>query len=147
MARSRRSSSKRLTARASPLKAVTAAKKRVAVAVKKAAARPRAKKPSGARLFDPAAVRTVAREVERWTQADLERNKAKMPLRRERFVTDSGIPIPDVLTAADRQGERAEQLGLPGQFPFTRGVQTRMYRARLWTMRQFAGFGTPADTN
>jgi methylmalonyl-CoA mutase N-terminal domain/subunit len=52
-----------------------------------------------------------------------------------------------LLTAADRRSETIEQLGLPGQFPFTRGVQPSMYRGRLWTMRQFAGFGTPSDTN
>jgi methylmalonyl-CoA mutase, N-terminal domain len=98
-------------------------------------------------LFDRAAIRMLAREVERWAAEDLERSRQKMPLRREAFVTDSGIPIPDVLTAADRKEESAEKLGLPGQFPFTRGVQPTMYRGRLWTMRQFAGFGTPADTN
>ncbi|MBZ4422055.1 methylmalonyl-CoA mutase family protein [Myxococcus sp. RHST-1-4] len=70
-----------------------------------------------------------------------------MPLRKKQFVTDSGIPIPDLLTLADRKDERPERIGLPGQFPFTRGVQPTMYRGRLWTMRQFAGFGTPEDTN
>jgi methylmalonyl-CoA mutase N-terminal domain/subunit len=113
----------------------------------KPVARKRAIKSAGTRLFDRAAVRAVARDVERWAKEDLERSKEKMPLRRESFLTDSGIPIPDVLTAADRKDEVAEKLGLPGQFPFTRGVQPSMYRARFWTMRQFAGFGTPADTN
>jgi methylmalonyl-CoA mutase N-terminal domain/subunit len=83
----------------------------------------------------------------RWKTEDLERVKRKAPLRRTEFATDSGIPIPDVLTPADRRTETLESLGLPGQFPFTRGTQPSMYRGRLWTMRQFAGFGTPADTN
>jgi methylmalonyl-CoA mutase N-terminal domain/subunit len=138
MARAPRPTSKRLTSRASPLKASKALK---------TVARKRAIKSAGTRLFDRAAVRAVARDVERWAKEDLERSKEKMPLRRESFLTDSGIPIPDVLTAADRKDEVAEKLGLPGQFPFTRGVQPSMYRARFWTMRQFAGFGTPADTN
>jgi methylmalonyl-CoA mutase, N-terminal domain len=121
------------TARASPLRAVKN--------------QGEAAKAPGTRLFDPAALRKLAREVERWAKEDLERSKQKMPLRREGFLTDSGIPVPDVLTAADRKDEIAERLGLPGCFPFTRGVQPTMYRGRLWTMRQFAGFGTPADTN
>jgi methylmalonyl-CoA mutase N-terminal domain/subunit len=99
------------------------------------------------RAYDPAAVQALTREVARWAQEDLAATRQKMPLRRAQFATDSGIPIPDVLTAADRQGETVEQLGLPGRFPFTRGTQPTMYRGRLWTMRQFAGFGTPADTN
>jgi len=102
-------------------------------------------KPTG--LYDSAAVRLITRQVEKWAEEDLARMAQKAPLRKESFETDSGIPIPDLLTAADRKGEAATNLGLPGQFPFTRGVQPTMYRGRLWTMRQFAGFGSPADTN
>jgi methylmalonyl-CoA mutase, N-terminal domain len=70
------------------------------------------------------------------------------PERRERFETSSGIEIADVYTAADLAGfDRDTQLGLPGEFPFTRGVQPTMYRSRFWTMRQYAGFATAAETN
>jgi len=65
-------------------------------------------------------------------------------------TTDSGIPVAPVYTAADvAGGPRAleERLGLPGQPPFTRGPYASMYRGQLWTMRQFAGFGSPAETN
>jgi methylmalonyl-CoA mutase, N-terminal domain len=68
---------------------------------------------------------------------------AVTPERDAEFVTLSGEPVRPLYTASDvRQGP-----GLPGQFPFTRGVYPSMYRGRLWTMRQFAGFGTPKETN
>ena len=92
-------------------------------------------------------MRAVAREVARWEAETLAPATAKTPLRQASFSTDSGVPIPSVLTAAHRRGERQEQLGLPGEYPFTRGVQPTMYRGRLWTMRMFAGFGSPEDTN
>jgi len=59
----------------------------------------------------------------------------------------SGIPIAPVYRPAEPDARYAEQLGEPGQFPFTRGVQPTMYRGRLWTMRQYAGFGTAQETN
>ncbi|HUV57358.1 MAG TPA: methylmalonyl-CoA mutase family protein [Acidimicrobiales bacterium] len=63
-------------------------------------------------------------------------------------TTDSGIPIQPVYDAADLQGfDPATRLGEPGHFPYTRGVQPTMYRGRLWTMRQYAGFGTAEATN
>ena len=68
--------------------------------------------------------------------------------RRERFETSSGIEIADLYTAADLAGfDPAAELGLPGEYPFTRGVQPTMYRSRFWTMRQYAGFASAAETN
>ena len=68
--------------------------------------------------------------------------------RRERFTTLSGIPLERCYTAeALRGGDPEEALGFPGEFPFTRGVYPTMYRGRLWTMRQYAGFGTAAESN
>src|SRR3974390_2595688 len=62
--------------------------------------------------------------------------------------TDSDIPISTAYTAADLEGwDPGSQLGEPGRFPYTRGVQPDMYRGRLWTMRQYAGFGTAEATN
>jgi methylmalonyl-CoA mutase N-terminal domain/subunit len=61
--------------------------------------------------------------------------------------TPSGIPVQPVYRPADWSGDYAASLGDPGAFPFTRGVQPTMYRGRLWTMRQYAGFGTAAETN
>lgn len=70
-----------------------------------------------------------------------------MPPRQARFETWSGVAVPDVLTPADVAVDYERDLGLPGEYPFTRGVQPTMYRSRLWTMRMFAGFGSPAQTN
>jgi len=91
---------------------------------------------------------------EEWRRTDLAKAAQKSALRQTGFQTDSGIPIPDLLTPADvgdpsdADLERYQRdLGFPGQFPYTRGPQPSMYRGRLWTMRQFAGFGTPEDTN
>jgi len=91
---------------------------------------------------------------EEWSKQDLARATGKSPLRQTGFQTDSGIPIPDLLTPADIGDPSAadvekyqRDLGFPGQFPYTRGPQPSMYRGRLWTMRQFAGFGSPEDTN
>jgi len=93
-------------------------------------------------------------EEERWRKEDLARAVAKSPVRRAEFHTDSGIPIPDILTPTDAGNPSAEDVekyerdvGFPGRFPYTRGPQPTMYRGRLWTMRQFAGFGSPDDTN
>ncbi len=83
-----------------------------------------------------------------WTRDELEEVLAKLPRRKERFETDSGIPIPDVVDPATvREHDYLRDVGYPGRYPFTRGPQATMYRGRLWTMRQFAGFGTPEDTN
>lgn len=62
-------------------------------------------------------------------------------------LSPSGIPIAPVYRPASADARYAEQLGEPGQFPFTRGVQPTMYRGRFWTMRQYAGFGTAQETN
>ena len=68
--------------------------------------------------------------------------------RRLRFTTSSGIPVQRVYAPKDREGaDEGRDLGLPGAYPFTRGVQPTMYRSRLWTMRQYSGFGTARETN
>jgi methylmalonyl-CoA mutase N-terminal domain/subunit len=98
--------------------------------------------------FSTEELAAVLRERERWTAEELAQALAKMPRRKKVFQTDSGIPIPDVVDASIRAGANDhEEIGYPGRFPFTRGPQPTMYRGRLWTMRQFAGFGSPEDTN
>jgi methylmalonyl-CoA mutase N-terminal domain/subunit len=68
--------------------------------------------------------------------------------RKSEFKTLSGIPLERLYTAPDPDGADAEgEIGYPGEFPFTRGVYPTMYRGRLWTMRQYAGFGTAAESN
>jgi methylmalonyl-CoA mutase N-terminal domain/subunit len=80
--------------------------------------------------------------LEGWQQAF-----AATPERDVPFTTLSSELVAPLYTAADLPGDADERIGLPGQFPFTRGVYPSMYRGRLWTMRQFAGFGTAAETN
>ncbi|MBI2466339.1 MAG: methylmalonyl-CoA mutase family protein [Candidatus Rokubacteria bacterium] len=84
----------------------------------------------------------------RWERETLKPFLEKTQERKARFETMAGLPVERVYTPADLGGWRyAERLGFPGQFPFTRGVYPTMYRGRLWTMRMFAGFGRPEDTN
>ncbi|MEA2109271.1 MAG: methylmalonyl-CoA mutase family protein [Pseudomonadota bacterium] len=73
---------------------------------------------------------------------------ARFPERRENFATTSGIEMKRLFTPEDlEQIDYTEDIGFPGIYPFTRGVQPTMYRARFWTMRQYAGFGSAEETN
>jgi methylmalonyl-CoA mutase N-terminal domain/subunit len=72
---------------------------------------------------------------------------AAVPERDATFSTISGEPIRPLYTDRDLPADTDEAIGLPGEFPYTRGVYPSMYRGRLWTMRQFAGFGSAAETN
>jgi methylmalonyl-CoA mutase N-terminal domain/subunit len=85
--------------------------------------------------------------VAEWRAQDVAEAVAQQPLRKPRSVTWSGLEVPDLVTPADVAIDYETDLGLPGRYPFTRGVQPTMYRGRLWTMRMFAGFGTAAETN
>jgi methylmalonyl-CoA mutase N-terminal domain/subunit len=84
------------------------------------------------------------RDRERWERETLAPSLSRGAERRPRFATTSEIVVDRVYTEADREASPPE---LPGEFPFTRGVQPSMYRGRLWTMRQYSGFGTAAETN
>src|SRR5213595_847773 len=80
-------------------------------------------------------------DAERWYRE----RYAASPEREALFTTVSGEPVEPLYTAEDLPDQ--SQIGFPGEFPFTRGVYPSMYRGRLWTMRQFAGFGTAEETN
>ncbi len=67
--------------------------------------------------------------------------------RKPEFSTPSGIPLPPILTPPDPSPDYLDQLGFPGEYPFTRGVQPTMYRGRFWTMRQYAGYATSEESN
>jgi methylmalonyl-CoA mutase N-terminal domain/subunit len=87
---------------------------------------------------------------ERWRREVLARAVAKAPPRPGAATTPAGIPLDDLYDRAslDARGfDEARDLGFPGEPPFTRGVQPTMYRGRLWTMRQYAGFGTAEESN
>jgi len=85
---------------------------------------------------------------ERWRETTRRKAVEAAPERRAPFETSSGIEVEDLYTPADTAGlDEDRDLGRPGDFPFTRGVQPTMYRSRLWTMRQYAGFSTAEETN
>jgi methylmalonyl-CoA mutase, N-terminal domain len=85
---------------------------------------------------------------ERWRETTRAKALESAPERRARFATSSDIEIADLYTPADTAGlDQDRDLGRPGEYPFTRGVQPTMYRSRLWTMRQYAGFASAEETN
>lgn len=87
-------------------------------------------------------------DLDAWRSTTLAASMARMPARKETFTTLSGLPIQDLYTPADLEGiDPARDIGFPGELPYTRGVHPTMYRARPWTIRQVAGFGTAEDTN
>ncbi len=79
---------------------------------------------------------------DRWEEAYAERGE-----RDEEFSTMSGVPVKPLYTPEDVKGDFEEKIGYPGEHPYTRGIHPNMYRGRLWTIRQFAGFGSAKDTN
>lgn len=86
----------------------------------------------------------VRSEYQRWEEV----TRGDAPERATRFATDSGIPVKALYTPADLEGgDYLEQIGFPGEYPFTRGVYPSMYRGQFWTMRQYAGFGAAEETN
>ena len=85
-------------------------------------------------------------EKNRWERETLDPVLARFPERRAEFVTTSGIPIPRFLLPAGDEKYLAK-LGFPGEYPFTRGVQPTMYRGKLWTMRQYAGYASAEESN
>ena len=92
--------------------------------------------------------RQPSRREQDWEEKTLQPTLAKSPERQPEFTTISGYPIRRLYTQADVPDWSADRdLGLPGEPPYTRGIHATMHRGRLWTMRQFAGFGSAADTN
>src|SRR6266702_3399920 len=90
----------------------------------------------------------VSKSAQEWRETTARRAKEKNPERQEKFVTSSNIVVPDVANVEDLPDFDAHaQLGYPGEFPFTRGVQPTMYRSRFWTMRQYAGFASAEESN
>jgi methylmalonyl-CoA mutase N-terminal domain/subunit len=87
-------------------------------------------------------------DKQRWERETLEPTLEKTPERAKTFTTISGRPIDRLYTAEDLEGiEYARDINNPGAFPYTRGIHPTGYRGKLWTMRQFAGYGTPEETN
>jgi len=94
--------------------------------------------------FDPSELKEAYNAWER----SVEKSLNKAPERKPEFVNTSGIPIKRLYTPLDiHEISYQEEIGFPGNYPFTRGIQPTMYRGRFWTMRQYAGFGTAEESN
>ena len=98
-------------------------------------------------MFDREEIARAAALRAAWEAGELRAFLDRQPESRPEYRTLSGLPLRRVYTAEDLAEFRQEDLGLPGQYPYTRGPYPTMYRGRLWTMRQIAGFGTGEDTN
>ncbi|MBU6281317.1 methylmalonyl-CoA mutase family protein [bacterium] len=93
-------------------------------------------------------IEEIRRRQAAWESGPVAKLVGKNPERRAEFKTTSNVPIRRLYTPADRsEANYLEELGMPGEYPFTRGVQPNMYRGRFWTMRQYAGFGTAEESN
>lgn len=86
-------------------------------------------------------------EKQRWKEETVDPVLERFPEREERFETSSGIPVDRLYVPTGDDADYLEQEGFPGEYPFTRGVQPTMYRGRFWTMRQYAGFASAAESN
>ena len=90
---------------------------------------------------------SIVDKKKNWQETVVAKNIAKAPERKPRFLTSSNIEMERCFAPGFDYPGYDEQLGFPGQYPFTRGVQPTMYRGRFWTMRQYAGFGTAKESN
>jgi methylmalonyl-CoA mutase N-terminal domain/subunit len=98
-------------------------------------------------IYEDDALETMAEARQRWEAAKA-KSEAQVPFWKRDFTTVSGMEVPHLVTpeeVADLDPRR--EIGIPGEYPYTRGIHPTGYRGKLWTMRQFAGFGTAADTN
>ncbi|MEC8910257.1 MAG: methylmalonyl-CoA mutase family protein, partial [Chloroflexota bacterium] len=91
-----------------------------------------------------------SKDKKQWQRDTLEPAVRRFPERREKFQTDSGLDIDSLYSPEDLQFQGLDydnDLGYPGEYPYTRGVQPNTYRGRVWTMRQYSGYGSAAETN
>jgi len=101
-------------------------------------------------MYDPQKLENIRKAQAEWEQNVLRRSLAdnNMPERQAQFTTISSEPIQRLYTPLEQaESDYLRDLGLPGEYPFTRGIHPTMYRSRLWTMRMFAGFGAAEETN
>ncbi len=99
-------------------------------------------------MFDKNKVQKIVGSKAEWEKGPIAKTLAKSKERKEEFLTTSGIPVERLYTPADiADFDYDSDLGMPGFYPFTRGVQPTMYRGRYWTMRQYAGFATAEESN
>jgi methylmalonyl-CoA mutase N-terminal domain/subunit len=105
-------------------------------------------KKAGADVANEYSHRQPSSGEQRWQQQTLKPSLARTPERQSEFTTLAGVPINRLYTPADLpEFDYSQELGNPGEYPYTRGIHPTMYRGKIWTMRQFSGFGSPEDTN
>jgi len=98
-------------------------------------------------LFDKAELERLKVEQHHWEETIVHKAQERMP-ERDNLMTTSSVPVNRIYTPQDNESlDYSRDIGLPGAYPYTRGVQPTMYRAKPWTMRMFAGYGTAEDTN
>ncbi|OPX34103.1 MAG: methylmalonyl-CoA mutase [Desulfobacteraceae bacterium 4484_190.2] len=98
-------------------------------------------------MYEDQEIELLKKENERWSE-EVQQKLAKRPERKKEFVNTSGIPIKRLYTPLDNEEmDYFSEVGFPGEYPFTRGVQPTMYRGRHWTMRQYAGFASAEESN
>ncbi len=99
-------------------------------------------------MYDQSTLQPIREAIATWEATDVRKAQARLPERRDRFTTISGAAVNRLYTPADVDDlDLDRDLGLPGRYPFTRGVHPTGYRGKLWTMRMFSGFGTAEETN
>ncbi|RAO99497.1 methylmalonyl-CoA mutase [Petrotoga sp. 9PW.55.5.1] len=99
-------------------------------------------------MFDKEKIDEIEKKKRDWEEKTLNKTLAKFPERKEKFHTTFEEDILRIYTPSDIENlNYLEDLGFPGEYPFTRGVQPTMYRGKFWTMRQYAGFGTAEESN
>ena len=99
-------------------------------------------------MFKKRKLTEIQEKKRKWEKTAVPKWVRAVPERKRKFTTSSEFLVKRLYTPEDvRQIDYVEDLGFPGEYPFTRGVHATMHRGRLWTMRQFAGFGTAEETN
>jgi methylmalonyl-CoA mutase N-terminal domain/subunit len=99
-------------------------------------------------MYDRDKLEQLRQALDKWEETKLQQSFATQPERKDQVITTSSEPIQRIYTPLDvEKMDYLDDLGLPGEYPFTRGIHPTMHRGRLWTMRMFAGFGTAEETN
>src|SRR5262245_12621404 len=99
-------------------------------------------------MFDKKSLDDLRETLQNWEEKTVQETLSKVPEQRKRFMTESSRTVNRLYTPADiPEFDHQEDLGVPGEYPFTRGVHATGYRGKMWTMRMFAGFGTAEETN
>ena len=90
---------------------------------------------------------TTHKKQTEWQEQELAASLNRFPERKEEFTLHGEAEVPRLAVPDNLDDDYLEHIGFPGQYPYTRGVQPTMYRGRLWTMRQYAGFSTASESN